>query len=181
MGRCYTCSESQLSQLERQKEHGKSHKGWKKQLSKRENLKLRLYLFSSSGNTVFCHLFDQKCLCKKRIRNIKQISSPSEKVIIRFYVGNKGWISRKQGDSYTFCVCFFLTGTNQDRAVRLGCLTWAQFWEKLSLICDGQKRGAGGGRICTFTSALSLGVIVKRNASLKGFHTGVGVKGVVPR
>lgn len=30
MGRCYTCAESQLSQLERQKEHGKSHKGWKK-------------------------------------------------------------------------------------------------------------------------------------------------------
>lgn len=55
----------------------------------------------------FVTFFDQKCLCKKRIRSIKQISSPSEKVIIRFYVGNKGWISRKQGDSYTFCVCFF--------------------------------------------------------------------------
>lgn len=52
------------------------------------------------------------------------------------------------------------------------------FWEKQSLV---MVRNEGlGGRICTFTSA-SAGGYCKEKCLPKGFHTGVGVKGVVPR
>lgn len=129
MGRCNMATESLLSPpfkvvMERQNELRESYKGWKNSF-----LTGSVYSWGCTSSvhllTSFCPLFDQveKCPCKKKVRSTKWISSPSEKVIIRFY------LEKRQGklETWWFLRLFFFFWWEQTSRqvvsyVQTGCL-----------------------------------------------------------